>query len=245
MNKPATLLTDNVLMTINVLEVARKLGVKKVVMTLSSGMYPPNSPNPLREEYIHDAPAHESNYSYAYAKRLVEPAIRAYRKQFGMNVIGLVPNGIFGPYDKFHPDEATFIGALMVRFLENSENDSPIVVWGDGSPLRELTYSEDMARAFLWCLFNYDSPQVLNVGTTEEHSIEDIARMIAQELDIDLSRIVFDGSKPNGVFRKSTDNSRFVGLSGFEYTPFRVGLRQTLGWLKRHYYEYSRATRAQ
>lgn len=229
---PATLLRDNVLMTINMLEATRLAGVKKLVLTLSSGMYPPDAPIPIKEEYIHQGSAHDSNYAYAYAKRLIEPAIRAYRAEYGTNVVGLVPSGIFGPNDKFDPESSTFIGALIRRFYENMDNNSEIIVWGDGSPLREITYSEDVAKAFMWCLFHYDSEQILNVGTTEEHSIKMIAFMIADELEIDKGRIVFDTSKPSGVFRKSTDNSRFVKLSGFQYTPVRVGIRKTIEWLK-------------
>ena len=238
-NYPATLLRDNVLMTLNILEAARILQIKKLVLTLSSGMYPPDSPNPIKEEYIHAGPAHESNYSYSYAKRLMEPAMRAYRTEYGLNVIGLVPNGIFGPNDKYDDESATFIAALSRRFYENRENNSQIAVWGDGSPLRELTYSGDLARAFMWCLFHYDSPEILNVGTTEEHSIKDIAFMIADESGIDRSRIVFDVSKPSGVFRKSTDNTNFIKLSNFRYTPFLEGLKHTLKWLHENYFELS------
>jgi GDP-L-fucose synthase len=217
------------------LEVTRQLKVQKLVLTLSSGMYPADAPIPIKEDYIHSGPAHESNYSYAYAKRLVEPAIRAYRTEFGLNVIGLVPNGIFGENDNFDPDSATFIAALTRRFYENRDNDREIVVWGDGSPLREVTYSKDMARAFLWCLFHYDSPEILNVGTTEEHSIKEIAFMIADLIGIDKNRIVFDVSKPTGVFRRSTDNSRFVQLSHFRHSPIREGIENTLSWLGSNY----------
>src|SRR3989338_4194761 len=234
MEHPATVLRDNILMSIHVLEISRILEIKKLVMTLYSGMFPADAPIPIKEEYIHQGPAHPSNCAYAYAKRLIEPAIRGYRAEYGVSVIGVIPNGIFGPNDKFDAKSATFITALIKRFYENKNNDSPIVVWGDGSPLREITYSADMARAFMWCLSHYDSEQVLNVGTSEEHSIKDIAFMIAEELGIDTRRIVFDTSKPSGIFRKSTDNSKFVQLSGFRYAPLRVGIKNTIEWLKRN-----------
>ena len=231
---PASLLRDSVLMTVHVLEIARTLQIPKVVMTLSGGMYPPSAPLPIKEESIHDGPAHESNDSYAYAKRLIEPAIRAYRSEFGVNAIGLVPNGIFGPGDKFTSEAATFIAALIQRFFENRDNDSPIVVWGDGSPLRQVTFSDDMARSFLWALFHYDGPEILNVGTPEEHSIREIAWMLADELSIDRQRIVFDPAKPGGVFRKGLDVSKFLRLSQFHYAPLRTGLRRTFQWLRDH-----------
>lgn len=231
-SRPASILRDNVQLTFSMLEAARTHKIPKLLMTLSSGMYPPQSPLPLKEEYIHTGPAHESNYSYAYAKRLIEPAIKSYRTEFGLNVIGLVPNGIFGEWDNFDPESSTMIAALMLRFVEEKNSGKPIVVWGDGSPLREHTYSKDMAKGFLWGLLHYDSPEILNVGTTEEHSVKDIALMIADELGIARERIVFDTSKPAGVPRKSFDNSKFVRLSGFQFTPFRKGLKNTLAWLQ-------------
>jgi GDP-L-fucose synthase len=104
------------------------------------------------------------------------------------------------------------------------------VIWGDGSPLREYTYSQDMARAFLWCLEHYDDPQILHVGSTEEHSVKDTAFMIADILGIDRSRLQFDTTRPAGILRKGTDNSKFVSRSGFTYTPFRDGLETTIRW---------------
>lgn len=232
---PAKLLRENVYMNLSVLEAARIHGVKKTVMTLSSGMYPSSALNPLKEESIHDGTPHESNYSYAFAKRLIDPAVRAYRAEYGMHVIGLIPNGIFGENGNFTHDSAAMWAALIRRFYENRNNSEKIVIWGDGSPLREHTYSCDMARAFMWCLDHYDEEQVLNIGSTEEHSVKEIALMIADIIGIAPDRIVFDTNKPTGIHRKSTDNSKFVELSNFTYTPFRVGLERTIRWFCENY----------
>lgn len=232
---PATLLRENILMNINVMEAARILGIKKTVMTLSTGMYPANSPSPLLEEYIHDGYPHETNYSYAFAKRLVDPMIKAYRKEYGLSVIGLVPNGIVGENMNYSHEASTMVGALIRRFYESRDGDGKIVVWGDGTPLREYTYAEDLARAYMWCLDNYDSEQILNIGNTEEHSIEDISYMIADILGIDRKRIKFDTTLPGGVLRRSTDNSKFVALSNFKYTPMRVALENTIKYFCDNY----------
>jgi len=226
----ASMLRDNVFMNLNVMEAARALKVKKLVMTLTTGMYPPDAPLPLKEESIHDGAPHASNYGSSFAKRLVEPAIRAYREEYGLNVVGLVPNGIFGEGDNFNYDDAPMLPALIRRFHENRKTQEEIVIWGDGTPLREYTYSRDVARAFLWALYSYDDVQVLNSGTTEELSIRDIAFAIARIMNVDTSRVRFDTTKPNGVPRKGTDNSRFVSLSGFRYTPFVEGLERTIAW---------------
>jgi len=235
-SRPATLLRDNVLMSFSVLEAARRCGVKKTIMTLSTGMYAADTPLPIKEEYIHDGYPHESNYSYAFAKRLIDPSIKAYRTEYGINVIGLVVNGLFGENANFRLGEAVMVPALVRRFFEQRDSGAPIVIWGDGSPLREYSYGGDMARAFLWCLENYDDSRILHVGSTEEHSVREIALMIAETVGVDPERLVFDASKPAGIFRKSTDNSRFVGLSGFRYTPFKEGLRRTVAWFQQNHH---------
>jgi GDP-L-fucose synthase len=229
MDKPASLLRDNTLMTFGVLEAARKCGVSKTIMTLTTGMYPPNAPLPLKEDYIHDGYPHESNYGSSFAKRLIDPAIRAYSEEYGMNVIGLVPSGIFGENDNFS-DDAPMLPSLIRRFYENRNTSEPIVIWGDGTPLREYTYSQDLANIYMWALENYDDTQILNIGTTEEHTIKDIANMIADILKVDRNRIVFDKTRPNGVLRKNIDNSRLMKLSNFKYTPFQEGLKKAVHW---------------
>tara|TARA_B110000014_G_C20061982_1_gene553126 strand:+ start:405 stop:1349 length:945 start_codon:yes stop_codon:yes gene_type:complete len=232
---PAKMLRDNLLMTINILEASINNDIQKLLLTLSSGMYPPQARIPIKEEYIHEGSAHESNYSYSYAKRIMDPAIQAYREEFGLNVIGLVPNGIFGEFDDFRFESAVMVSSLVRRFYENIDSGEDIVVWGDGSPLREYTYAEDLANVFIWCLENYDSPDILNVGSTEEHSVKEIALIISDIMGINKNRIKFDESKPSGVHRKSTDNSNFLQISHHEYTPFREGIEKTIEWFKANY----------
>ena len=229
-NHPGTLLRDNLFMNMNVLEAARLCNTSKVVMLLSTGMYPQNAQMPVCETSIHDGPPHLSNYGYAFAKRLVEPAIRAYRHEFGMNIIGLVPNGIFGEYANYQEEKSVVVSALIRRMYEQKDTRDEIVVWGDGTPLREYTHASDVARAIMWCLDNYNNENILNVGSTEEHSVKAIAYMIADILGIDRKRITFDSTKPSGVHRRSTDNSRFVSLSGFQYLSLKAGLEQTIEW---------------
>ena len=122
------------------------------------------------------------------------------------------------------------LASLIQRFHENREGNDPIVVWGDGTPMRQYTYAPDLARAYMWMLDHYDDPQILNVGSSEEHSVRDIAHMIADALEIDRGRIAFDESKPSGASRRNTDVSRFQKLSGIVFTPFREALSQTVRW---------------
>ncbi len=230
----AALLRDNVLMSLNILE-ASKLIRAKTVMTLSAGMYPAYAKCPLQEDRMHNGEPHDSNYGYAFAKRLIEPMIRAYREEEGLNVIGLIPSGIFGEYSNFDYLASVSVCALVRRFYEAKLYHRDFTVWGDGTARREFTYADDIAQIYMWALGNYDSPGVINIGTTEEHSIKEIAYMVADFMDIDRHEIVFDASKPSGIFRRSTDNSKFVKLSHFKYTPLEDGLRQTIKWFIANY----------
>lgn len=221
---PASLLRDNVRMSINILEAARICDVGKTVMTLSSGIYPKQAPLPLEEKSLHDGYPDESNYGYAFAKRLIDPMIKAYRDEFGMAVIGLLPNNVIGERSSFREADSGVVPALIKRFFENRAGDAKLVVWGDGSPLREISYAKDIARIFMWSLDHYDNNQVLNVGTSEEISVADIAFAIADTMDISRERIIFDSSKPTGPKRKNTNKSRFSLLYPHGYAPIREAI---------------------
>ncbi len=230
----ATLLRDNTLINLNILEIARKLKIKKLLLVLSSGIYPEKAEMPFKESSLHDGEPHVSAYGYSFAKRLIEPAIRAYREEFGIDVIGAIPNGIFGKNDNFSED-APMLPSIIRRFYSKKDTDEKIEVWGDGSPLREYTFSLDVAKSFMWMLENYSESLVLNTGSIEENSIKEIAFMVADNLSIDKERIFFNTSKPSGIFRKPTDNTLFLKKSNFKYTPFKVGLKETIDWFDKIY----------
>jgi len=225
----ATLLRDNVLMLINILDVAVKKKISKVLVTLSSGMYPPNAKMPYNENSVHDGPAHESSYGYFYAKRLFEPAIRSYREQFGIDIIGCVPNGIFGENDNFS-EQSTMLPSIINRMYFAKKNNQELKVWGDGSALREYTYSGDLAKALMWCYKNYSSEKILNVGSNEEVSIKNIVYFIAEAMSFDKKKIIFDGVKNAAVFRKTMDNNKFINLSKFKFLPLKDGIKKAVDW---------------
>jgi GDP-L-fucose synthase len=142
---------------------------------------------------------------------------------------------MFGEHSDYREDRSVMLAALIRRFYENRNGKDKITIWGDGSPLREYTYAPDMARAYMWCLDNYDEAQILHPGSIEEHSVKDTAYMIAEIMGIEKERLFFDTSKPAGIHKKSTDNSKFVSRSNFKYTPFREGLERTIHWFCEHY----------
>ncbi len=232
---PASVLRDNVVLNFNVIEAARLAGVKKLLMTLSAAMYPLEAPVPMKEEWIHKGYPHETNYSYAFAKRLMDPMARAYKKEFGMNVVGIIPGGIIGPRNNFDPKFSTAIPGMIKRFYEDREGNDPLIIWGDGTPVRQFTSAEDIGRIAMWFIDNYNDPQPLNISTMEETSIKDAAYMVAEFLKLDPKRIAFDTSKPSGTPRQSIDSSKFIALSGFKYAPSREAIKQTVEYFAANY----------
>ena len=133
------MLRDNTLININVFEASRLNKVAKLVSCLTKGMYPPDAPLPLKEETIHSGQPHESNFGSSFGKRIIEPMVRAYQSEYGLDVVGLIPNGIFGPNDTLSSRTCANVARPNVNFLKAREHSDP--VWGDGTPLREYTYS--------------------------------------------------------------------------------------------------------
>ena len=230
----ATLLRDNTIMLFNILDNVVKNKIKKTLVTLSSGMYPSNSPMPYNESSVHDGPAHKSSYGYFYGKRIFEPAVRAYRDQYNLDIIGCVPNGIFGKEDNFS-EHAPMLPSIIKRMYEAKIKNRKLEAWGDGTSLREYTYSQDMANAFLWCYENYSSDTIINVGSNEEKSIREIIYYIAECMNFDKENIIFDKSKPGGVFKKSMDNKNFLKLSNYKFLSLKEGIKKTVDWyIKSH-----------
>ena len=228
--------SDNIRINTNVLLAAHSLGVGKVLSLLSTCIYPDNAIYPLTEEQIHNGAPHQSNFGYAYAKRMLEVQSRAYRQQYGSNFITAVPNNLFGEHDNFDLENGHVIPSIIRKVYEAKQYGSDIVLWGDGTPLREFTYSKDLAKILLFLLERYDKIEPINVGNTNEYSIKDIAMTIADILDYQGS-IVWDTSKPKGQMRKPSDNSKLLNMGWNEedYSGFRTSLEKTCQWFLNNY----------
>lgn len=221
---------DNVRMNMNVLE-ACKHDRLKLVSVLSTCIYPdaPYVKYPLTEDQLHMGPPHHSNFGYAYAKRMLEVQSRAYRQQFGCNFITVVPNNLYGPGDNYDLESGHVIPALIRKFYEAKvHGHDSVSVWGSGKPLREFTFARDAAKIILWLAENYNDEEPVNIGNPEQVSIEQLSCMIAEEIGYKGS-CTFDSSKPDGQYQKSSSNEklRALGWEG-DYTPLRVGLRETI-----------------
>lgn len=226
----ASLFYNNITMFLNLLEAAKKFSVAKTLMTLSSGMYSQKVKMPFKENDLHCGEVVEGSYGYYYAKRMMEVAIRAYRDQYNLDIIGVVPNGIFGENINVDPKTSTLIPSIIRKVYFAKKNNTKVEIWGDGTPLREWTFSKDMAEAILWCFKNYSSSKILNIGNNQELSVKEIVFTICEVMNFDTKKLFFNKSKHSGVQKKSTDNSDFIKLSNFKYTNFRESIKETVSW---------------
>lgn len=213
--------------------------ISKLVCCLSTCIYPDQKyvTYPLTEDQLHNGPPHDSNFGYAYAKRMVDIQLRAARQQYGREYISVIPNNMYGEHDNFDLESGHVIPALIRKIWEAKINNKPYFeVWGDGEVYREFTYAEDIAKAILFCLEHYNSPEPINIGNTQEYLLKDVINIICKELNYS-GEIVYDTSKPKGQYRKPTSNAKFIELGWREemYTPLEVGLHKTCQWFIQNY----------
>ena len=226
---------DNIQINTNVLNTAKNLKIKKVLSLLSTCIYPDNPKYPLTEDQIHNGEPHQSNFGYAYAKRMLEVQSRAIRQQHNLKYITAVPNNIYGSFDNFDLANGHVIPALIRKIYESKITGNAPVLWGTGKALREFTYSQDVAKASLFLLENYDGKKPINIGNTNEYSIKYIAETISELLGYN-GNIIWDKNMPEGQFKKPSCNKSFLKIcSNFEYTSFKVGLEKTCDWFIKNY----------
>jgi GDP-L-fucose synthase len=219
----------NLQMGVNMLEQARLHRVSKLVIIGTVCAYPKYTPVPFREERLWDGYPEETNAPYGVAKKAVLVGAQAYREQYGLNSIFLLPTNLYGPRDNFDLETSHVIPALIRKMLESPEE---IVLWGDGSPTREYLYVEDAVEGLVLAAERYDGPKPVNLGTGVETSIRQTAELVADVLGFS-GRVVWDPTMPNGQPRRSLDASRARDLFGFEArTPLREGLEKTVTWYR-------------
>ena len=227
---------DNITINSNVLECAKNARVKKVVSLLSTCIYPDKVKYPLTEDQIHCGPPHVSNYAYAYAKRMLDIQSRAYRDQYGCNFITAVPNNLFGEFDNFHLEESHLIPALIRKIYEAKMRNSDVTLWGDGSPLREFTYSKDVAKILAFLLKSYSEPEPINIGHTKEYSVLELAKKVSNILEFS-GNIIWNTDKPSGQYKKPSSNQKLLNLGWREeeYTDLNLALNNTCCWFLDNY----------
>jgi GDP-L-fucose synthase len=219
----------NLMMGTHVLELARLHAVDKLVNVGTVCVYPKHASVPFREEELWDGYPEETNAPYGTAKRALLVGTQAYREQYGLDGIYLMPTGLYGPGDNFDLETSHVIPALIRKMIDSPEE---IVLWGDGSPTREFLFVDDCVEALVRAAERYDSADPVNLGSGEEISIRDLAELVADLTGFE-GTIAWDTSRPNGYPRRKLDTSRAERLFGFRaQTPLREGIERTVAWYR-------------
>ena len=219
----------NLMMGTNVLELSRLHGVKKLLVAGTVCAYPKFTPTPFLEDDLWNGYPEETNAPYGVAKKSVLVGAQAYREQYGLDSVYLLPANLYGPRDNFDLETSHVVPALIRKMTAGTEE---IVLWGDGSPTREFLYVEDAADAFVRTADAYSGPAPLNIGTGVEIAISELAATIAELTGFE-GEIVWDATMPNGQPRRRLDTSRAESLVGWKAeTPLREGLERTIAWYR-------------
>jgi GDP-L-fucose synthase len=229
--EPGRFLYENALMGIELLEACREAATSKVIVAGTVCAYPKFTPLPFAEDTLWDGYPEETNAPYGVAKRLLLVQGQAYREQYGMNVVHLLPVNLYGPHDSFDLEQSHVIPGMIRKFVEaRDRGEASVVLWGDGSPTREFLHVFDAARAFRLALERYDGSEPINIGSGREISIADLATTVATAVGF-TGDIVWDATKPNGQPRRCLDTTRARDLLGFEASvDFADGIRETVDW---------------
>jgi len=231
--KPAELFYDNLMMGTQLIHAAYEAGVEKFVCVGTICAYPKFTPVPFHEDDLWNGYPEETNAPYGIAKKALLVQLEAYRQQYGLNGIYLLPVNLYGPEDNFDPRSSHVIPALIHKVHRaQQQGDSQLPVWGDGSPTREFLYSRDAARGIVMATQRYDNPDPVNLGTNEEVSIKALVELICELMNFN-GKIVWETDKPNGQPRRCLDTERAKHRFGFTaQMPFKQGLKQTIDWYR-------------
>ncbi len=227
---PGRFFYDNAIMGIQLIEEARKAGVGKLVVLGTVCAYPKITPVPFREEELWNGYPEPTNAPYGLAKKMLLVQLQAYRQQYGLNGVFLLPVNLYGPRDNFDLETGHVIPAMIRKMVAGRDEGTPVVLWGDGSSTREFLYVTDAANGILDAAERYDEGDPVNLGSGMEISIRDLAELIAKHAGYD-GPIEWDTSQPNGQPRRMLDVSRAKERFGWEArVDFDEGIRRTVEW---------------
>lgn len=227
---PADFIYDNLMIAANVIHAAREYGVKKLLFLGSSCIYPRLAPQPIKEEYLLSGPLEPTNAPYAIAKIAGIVTAQSFNRQYGTNFISVMPTNLYGPNDNFDLENSHVLPALLRKTHEAKKSGQEFVqVWGSGNPRREFLHVDDLADACLFLMENYDSSEIINVGTGKDISIRELALLIKEVVGY-TGEIRFDPEKPDGMPRKLLDVSRITALGWRPSISLREGIAATYQW---------------
>ena len=230
---PGRFFYDNAIMGIQILEEARKFLVEKTLVVGTICEYPKFTEVPFSEDDLWGGYPEETNAPYGLAKKMLLVQGQAYRQQYGMNVIHPLPVNLYGPGDDFDPESSHVIASLIKKLVEAKESgEKQITAWGTGKQTREFFYVDDAAEGLILAMERYDKPEPVNLGSGDEVSILELAKMIRQVVGFE-GNVVWDTSKPDGQPRRKLDTTRARQEFGFvAETPLSVGLERTVKWFE-------------
>jgi GDP-L-fucose synthase len=224
---PAEFISLNLAIARNTVDASYKAGVKKLLFLGSSCIYPRLARQPMAEPELLTGALEPTNEWYAVAKIAGIKLCQAYRRQHGADFISVMPTNLYGFGDNYHPENSHVVAALIRRFHEAKHRRTPsVTVWGTGAPLREFLFVDDLADACVFVLEHYSDEQHVNVGSAQEMTIADFAKLVAEIVGYQ-GRLVFDTSRPDGVPRKLLDSSKLNAMGWRARTPLREGLART------------------
>jgi GDP-L-fucose synthase len=237
MNHKVQMLEDNLLINFNLIKAAHNNNIQKIILCLSTCIFPDNIKYPINENDLHLGPPHFSNDAYAYAKRMAHIHAKIYNEQYKRQYISIIPTNIYGPNDNFHLDDAHVIPALIHKAYLAKKNNIPFIVKGTGKPLRQFIYSKDLGFLIRKIAELYDTTEPIILAPTEEYSIGYVAQIIADKFGI---KMEYDTSGADGQYKKTADNSRLLEFIkknniDFQFTPIEKGLNETIEWFIKNY----------
>ena len=226
---------DNIMINTNVIEACRLHNVKKLLCFLSTCVFPDDIEYPLTEDKIYLGKPHNSNFGYAYSKRMADIQLKTYREQYGLKYISVIPTNIYGINDNFNIENGHVIPSLIHKCYLSKINNTDFEVWGSGEPLREFLYSKDVAKICHLLLERYDEEEPIILTSSKEYSIKEIVGLIVKIIGFK-GKIKWLTDKPDGQYRKPADNSKLLSIiPGFEFTPIEEGLKETIEWFINNY----------
>lgn len=229
---PADFIYNNLQIQNNVIDASYRYGVKKMLFLGSSCIYPKFAKQPIKEEYLLSGELEPTNQWYALAKIAGIRTCQAYRQQHGCNFISAMPCNLYGTNDNFDLNSSHVLPALIRKIhVAKIKNESQIICWGTGSPLREFLYVDDLAEACIFLMENYNDEMHINVGYGEDITIKEAVELVCDVVGYD-GNIVWDDTKPDGTPRKIMDSSRIQNIGWKPKTSLRDGLEKTYYWFK-------------
>jgi GDP-L-fucose synthase len=233
-SRPGEFIGDNLLIQSHVIEASRRYGIGKLVFLGSSCIYPRLAPQPMKEEYLLSGPLEPTNQWYAIAKIAGLKMCQAYRRQYGLDAISVMPTNLYGPGDNFSELDSHVLPALINRFHHaRTSGMDAVTLWGSGQPRREFLHVDDLADAVCLLLQTYAGEEPINIGSGTDLSIAELARLVADVVGF-RGRIDYDSSKPDGAPRKLLDVSRLSAMGWKPSIGLAEGIAQTYAWYVRH-----------